>query len=459
MEHPMLKLSRARLSWPARLPALGRSLPLVALLVCAACSTSATLSAQPPRQLAGGPWEQVSLPTPPADIQSVTMSPANPATLLACAAHLVAPEGPGSAPPAPMTLWRTADAGAHWTRSPLALGSGIACYIAFAPDAPRRVVLQVTRGAQGTQPCASDAFYLSDDGGATWRQLPRHTSIAPADVSFGWCDLRVTQRHLFIVYSFAPSSQMPQISMMERSDDEGAHWVRADHGLGDGALFFTPAIGPGETLAMTVLHLAARPAPVPTQFWTSADAGRTWREMGILPEYPGTILLAAPPQPGGAWPTPAYPFYALEQEQIPSDLYRTRVLASGDGQRWTLLPPLPVAGVSNERRGILQALTALPDGRLAVWGPDPRTGLPAPDAIAEPMSAFWLWLWDPRAQQWQALPSPLLATASERCGLCWDRQTASASDGSTYVYVGYFLGGPDGQSPPGLFRVRLARTG
>ena len=110
------------------------------------------------------------------------------------------------------------------------------------------------------------------------------------------------------------------MSLLERSDDDGITWTRADRGLGTDALFFMPEIGPGNTLALTVVHPSTPAGPYAAELWTSPDAGQTWRLGSTLPEYPGPIMLAAPAQPGVAWPTLAQPFYALEEEQTPSDL-------------------------------------------------------------------------------------------------------------------------------------------
>jgi hypothetical protein len=358
------------------------------LLAAASCGPeqsppATTIVAQPPLPLASSSWEQIALPTPISDTQDVVVSPVDPTTLFSCSAHLPVSGSGGGVSPEPMTLWRSTDTGAHWTSTSLPLGSGTQCLISIAPDDPRRMVLQVGQSEQGAQPCMRSVFYISGDSGVTWHPLPPHTSPAPAHANAVWCELHVTARHVFLASSYTTASQAQQVSLLERSDDDGATWLRADRGLGDGALFFMPNVGPGDTLALTVLHLPAQPGPTATELWTSSDAGQTWRLGSTLPEHPGTLLLAAPPQPGTAWPMPTRPFYALQAEQIPSDLYRERVLQSGDGQQWSLLPPLPVLGVSDGRRGILQALAVLPDGRLAVWGADPQAGLPAPDAIRE----------------------------------------------------------------------------
>lgn len=251
--------------------------------------------------------------------------------------------------------------------------------------------------------------------------------------------------------------------MLERSDDDGASWVRADRGLGDNAFFFMPNIGPGDTLAVTVTHFPAQvsimPTPIATNLWTSSDAGDTWQQVSTLPQGAGTFLWTSQATAGSAWPTANHPFYALEHEQIPSDLYRERALMSRDGHTWTLLPPLPVSGATADRPGVLQALSALPDGRLAVWGPDPQGSVPASDANQSNqglVSAFWLWLWDPATQQWQVLPSPLKTTPiHEGCGLCWQAYTAVGESGVTYLYALRLDDAYPGGDLPGMFRVRL----
>lgn len=421
---------------------------LILALGCAACEAprpsaltpASSVSLHAPQRLPASEWEQVALPAAAADMRGFAAAPTDAALLFACSAQ-------------PMAYWRSTDAGAHWTRYPLTLGPQDQCAFSIAPDDPQRVTLQVQRSAQDGPFCAGDSFYLSNDGGVTWRKLPAHISIAPTDVSYGWCNLHVTRHHLYLAYSYEPLEQAPQVSLLERSDDDGATWVRADRGLGGETLFSMPAAGPGETLAMSVMHY---PETTGAGLWTSTDAGDTWRQTSTLPDGVGTFLWTLPPQ-GSAWPSANQPFYALEYEQLPSDLYRERVVMSADGHSWTLVPPLPIAGVSDLRAGILQALDVLPNGRLAVWGADPQAGLPPQDTTGRSqMSAFWLWLWDPVVQTWQAMLSPLEITASEGCGLCWVGQAAASRDGAAYLYVSRFWEGVTGGAPPGLFRIRLA---
>jgi hypothetical protein len=240
---------------------LTRRLHLVCLLLVAlvaGCGLSsgqirptATVVAQPPARLAGSMWERISLLLPSDQVQGFAVSPRDPSTLFACTATLPppAPDDPfAPAQPAtlqPFALWRSTDAGAHWSQFAPLDARGTTCALSIAPDDPRRVTFQVSPYfAPGEQLCGQDSFYLSTDGGASWRPLPHH-SIAPASVAYGWCDLHATAHHLFLAYSFSRASGAPQIGLLERSDDDGATWTRADRGLGENALYFMPQVGPG----------------------------------------------------------------------------------------------------------------------------------------------------------------------------------------------------------------------
>ncbi len=383
---------RARPVWLSARGAGYVAVLLIVALGCAACEAprpsalapSSRVSFHAPQRLPASAWEQVALPAAAADIRGFAAAPTDAALLFACSAQ-------------PMAFSRSTDAGAHWRRYPLTLGPQDQCSFSIAPDDPQRVTHQIQRSAQGGRFCAGDSFYLSGDSGVIWQKLLPHISIAPTNVDLGWCELHVTRRHLYVLYSYEPPEhsyeppeQAPQASILDRSDDDGTSWVRADRGLGDNALFFMPAIGPGDTLAMTMVEVQAQPGATGVGFWTSTNAGNTWRQTSTLPNGVGTFLFTAPPQ-GNDWPTANRPFYALENEQIPSSLNRERIVMSADGHTWKLLPPLPVARVSERRAGILQALGTLPDGRLAVWGADPQTGLPPEnDSLSAPVSKFWL---------------------------------------------------------------------
>ncbi|MGZ3714623.1 MAG: WD40/YVTN/BNR-like repeat-containing protein, partial [Ktedonobacterales bacterium] len=211
---------------------------LVVGLVCTACDTSSTpsmsrvttVSGRAPRPLAASAWEQIALPAPATDVQGLAVSPTDPATIFVCTAHLPTIDDAGGVAAQPMMLWRTTDSGAHWTRHTSMLSSGFGCDFAFAPDDAQRVGFQVGQMAQDAQPCAHDSFYLTTDGGARWQRLPPHASIAPINVS-GGCGLHVTRSHLYLTYSFTFAPQVAQVSLLERSDDNGRTWTRADRGL------------------------------------------------------------------------------------------------------------------------------------------------------------------------------------------------------------------------------------
>ena len=450
--------------WPSVAALLAMVLATLVILGSAGCDASTPASVfspssmvyrSAPHRLPSSPWEKIALPEDPSAITGLAISPTNPNVIFACTGR-------------PLSLWRSTDAGATWMKYAPTLATGFQCYFSFAPDDPQRMTLQAAMPGQDTQACVRDTFYLSHDGGTTWRQLPPHTSIAPGGTAVGSCDLQVTRHHLFLHYYYEVTTQSPQLSMLERSDDDGVTWTRADHGLGDDALYFMPEVGPGETLALTVVRMPAVIDPTAikgAELWTSPDAGETWRQVSTLPIGAGTFLWPSRQgtnsgEAGQAWPMPDHPFYALEAEQIPSILYRERALMSGDGQHWTLLPPLPVSGASAEHPGILQALAALPDGRLAVWGPDPHGSVPPRDGQVldthtEVMQAFWLWLWSPATQRWQAFSAPLPTPARESCGLCWGAAAGAAGDGAIYLYVERLGAESTAAEPPGVFRVKL----
>ena len=345
---------------------------------------ASSVSLHAPQRLPASMWEQVALPAA-SDMRGFAASPTDAALLFACSAQ-------------PMAYWRSTDAGAHWTRYPLTLGPQDQCSFSIAPDDPQRVTLQVQRSAQDGPFCAGDIFFLSDDGGVTWRKLAAACLDCAHKRRLRLVRTPCNTTPSLCAYSYEPSGQAPQVSLLERSDDDGASWVRADRGLGDNALFFMPAIGPGETLAMTVVHVQAQPGATGTGFWISTDAGDTWHQTSTSPDGVGTFLWTLPPR-GNMWPTMNQPFYALENEQLP---FISLSRACCDERRWAALDAAATAARrwrERLRAGILQALDVLPDGRLAVWGTNPKTGLPPESSSASTlMSSFWLWIWDPVAR-------------------------------------------------------------
>ncbi len=424
---------------------------LLALLLVACesrgATTATTVRGGTPATVGSGSWQHLSLPVPNADVIGFAPSPTDANTLYACTGHVVASRA------APMTLWRTTDAGAHWTNFGALAGLGVNCAISIAPDDAQRVLVQISSGVDKGVDCSTDSDYLSDDGGATWKHLPPYDLHMPDSTPFDWCFLEMTRDHLFLVFGSTESTIAT--SLLARSDDDGQTWRRIDGGLGNDALFFPPAIGPDDQLAMTVEHARPQAGQAANSLWMSSDAGATWSKTSDLPGYPGPFLLSSFSTGGGTWPSASHPLYALANEQIPSDLFRESVLASDDGVHWSLLPPLPVPGVTGDRRGILQVLAALPDGRLAAWGADPLAGVPSENGQAYPQTHFSLWLWAPDAGTWQSVSTPLNITADEGCGLCWQGAASTAPDGSLWLYASRFYTDPTGEPPAGLYRLRI----
>jgi hypothetical protein len=426
-------------------------LGLMATAGCAAPRASVhTVTAQAPQLLASSAgWSTISLPVSGNQLRSWMVMPADPATLFACSGE--AYDFRSGASEGPITLWRTRDTGYHWSQLALPANSGTSCALAVAPDNPQRIAFVVTDYNE-QRACDRLTIYLSEDAGDTWTHVA-HTSIAPAGTgASAQCLVLVSARYLYVWYSYGGGvGGGPEVALLERGEAHGA-WTRIDTQFGADALYIPWQLGDGDSLMASVLHLAAVHDPKianSPELWITHDAGHSWQDVGGLPEGVGSFVWAAPGRTVTG-PTPTAPWYALTNEQISSNLYRLQVVQSVDGRRWTALPPLPIAGASPERMGLLQALGVMPDGRLLAWGPDPSVGVPAPDvAQSQSTPSFWLWLWNPRTARWQTLAAPLNHPAGEGCGLCWDGQLSSGLDHATYLTVNAWEGNA------GPFRVRL----
>lgn len=387
-------------------------------------------------------WQSIHVPTANLEFLAYTVSPTDPETIYACTSD-------GSSPTQnPITLWRTRNAGQHWSALHLPTSPGTNCEIAIAPAQPQRIAVLITNPYENARPCDSDVLYLSNDGGNSWQHIP-YSSIAPQGAHTVFCQIIATSHYLYLCYSFGGGQSSPQVSLLERSGDNGANWTRIDTAFGSNALFLPPQVGPDDTLALIVRHFPTKAQDKPV-IWMTHDAGNSWLQIGTLPPSVGTYLLA-PPATNASWPTAATPFYALAAEQIPSNLYRVQAFESGNGRQWAAIPPLPVPGVRTAQPGLLQPLAVTKDGRLLAFGVNPKSGFSGSAINAPKASAFWLWIWNPSTSRWQVLSPPLNHTADESCGLCWYAQvsTASGADASSYLYVYYW------NDPASFFRVRL----
>jgi hypothetical protein len=249
-------------------------------------------------------------------------------------------------------------------------------------------------------------------------------------------------------YTFVGGKASPQQDLLQRTDDDSATWFRIDDDFGPDVFFGPPQVGSNDRLAVIVRHSRSN-YQTGSVLWMSHDAGSTWQRIGNVSSSVGTYLLTSY-QPGSSWPSVTDPFYALANEQIPSDLYRLQVFQSANGQHWSAIPPLPVPGAGVTSTGLLQALATTANGHFLAFGVNPRIGVPLATANEQrPITTFWLWMWDPRTLRWQVLSTPLNHTADESCGLCWSAFFSSGPDNTAYLYV-YHWGDSDH-----LFRVRL----
>lgn len=419
---------------------------IVISLFIAGCGSPSTppvvnQSMQTPQlELEPSTWQSIPLPRSDLELLGYAVSPVDPATIYACAIN------GSSSTQNPVALWRTHDTGQHWTLLHLPMSSGNGCQISLDPTQPQRIVVLVTNPYGNSRPCDNDSLYISDDSGNSWQHVP-YSSIAPEGAQTVFCQVTMSSHYLYLYYSFDDRVNAQQMSLLERTDDMGATWTRIDTSFGANVLFLPPQVGAEDSLAVIVRHSPPTVKDEPV-LWMSSNGGNSWEQTGTLPNQIGTFLLA-PPSSNASWLAAATPFYALANEQIPSNLYRLRVFESGNGLQWSPIPPLPVSGVNAAQPGLLQALAVTGDGRLFAFGVNPKSGLSGSASIQRKMPAFWLWIWNPHISHWQVLPTPLNYQADESCGLCWNSQVSSGSDHADYLYVYH------ADNPGSFFRVLL----
>lgn len=416
---------------------------LIGSLLLAGCGTNQVSPA--PARIVSSQW---TLIPPPAGLHmlSYAASPVDPALLYACTLDQ---SGTGL-----VYLWQTKDSGEHWSRLPLPQTSGSGCQISIDRAQPRVMTINVTGHNPEPRPCASETFYLSIDGGASWQHAP-YTASGPVNPTFSFCALQVAGSHLYLWSSYAPANSQTQVSHLERSDDAGAHWSRIDSALGGASLFYPPRLSQDDrTLSISVLPQKVQPGLSSySALWMSHDAGQTWRWMGPVP---GETALFISHQSGASGIAEA-PFYNMSADQLPEALYRERVYRSSNGRTWSALPPVPAPGTNAKQIGLLQALATTDDGRLLAFGVDPGIGIPARlnDSSSSLTSAFWLWIWNSSSTSWQMLAQPLKHPEQEGCGVCWSASISTGADGATYLYAAHLSDVNDANRGYDLFRVRV----
>ncbi|HEX7737582.1 MAG TPA: sialidase family protein [Ktedonobacteraceae bacterium] len=396
-------------------------------------------------RITSDPWQTITAPAGQR-ILAHAVSPVDPATLYICAGD--------SAGAGQVRLWRTRDGGTHWSRLnvPDMAGSGCQIHIDSAQGQFLTVVVSGPNG--GLTPCAGDTFLWSGNSGYNWQRIS-HPDFGKLSPEYSYCDLQVAAAHLYLWISYgSPSRKVPQVSMLERSDDAGTSWTEIDASLGHEILFVPPRIAlDGKTLAVSVLPVRQSGYAGTSVLWTSHDAGQTWQEQGPVPGR--TLVLAPRIQP--AHGSTLAPFYNLAGEQLPEAMAALRVYQSSHGRGWSELPPLPVPGTSERQHGLLQALAVTDDGRLLAFGVDPKAGLStlASGKNIQNTAPFWLWIWNPAITRWQVLSLPLTEPASAGCGLCWGASLSTGTDHKTYLTVASALEPNDPSSGFHLYRVRV----
>jgi hypothetical protein len=316
-----------------------------------------------------------------------------------------------------LTLWVTHDVGQTWSRVALPAVAGTLCEVDAAADGSPRLVMRAYNSALDQNPpgCAHTQFFLSDDNGATWRAIAPN-SLPPAVDPGEDCGMFATGRHLFLATRLILNDNSVQ-STLERSDDDGQTWQRADHGLPDDAAP-QPLDGTGETLIAfdTPYDAAGR-----LSLWMSPDAGANWRPEAVTwptpPRGSGRIEDVLTEAPLGVLPSTPQACHCVigvsypnSSQGSPSLLTVGEHLYLSQGRtqwtQWRPLPPLPVKGASAERSGVYRHLGLTSDGRLLVLGADPDAGVGGLPR---------LWAWNTHTGRWELAPTQLPCHDLQSC--------------------------------------------
>jgi hypothetical protein len=385
--------------------------------------TPAPTQTRTPGRLTAGQLEQIPTPTAPvAATSNLTPSPHDPDTAYMCI-------GPAQTDPATsvsageISLWVSHNAGQTWRHIALPGAIGAYCFVEAARDGSSRVVMSVGNAAldQNAQPCAHDQYFVSEDAGVTWRAI-QHTTLAPATGFNGNCYLWATARHLFMSTFIGGNSDQSgssrEQSFLERSDDGGSTWQRADRDLGgatSGSWYAQLLDATGETL-FTFSTDYSGPVMTHSDLWISHDAGASWRRVGSaqLPAptkggQPISNIFSEAGVAGGSQACHCVFGVSYPDGSAP-DIIGEHLYLSRDLTHWTLLPPIPVKGTNALRSGVYETVGMTADGRLLALGADPQEGVPAlPDhngQVSGPPPALWAWNTHTGRWEWAATPLP-----------------------------------------------------
>lgn len=408
-----------------------------------------TVTGKAPARVGTSDWEQIALPNlPGTSVRSMTPSPSDPSTIFACTGAAI-PQPLGDAPSGPLVIWRTHDAGQHWSSLPLPALHGTWCELQLAADGSSRVTLVAQ------SPLHYDV-YISDNEGNSWMQVMVPTVVptpendvtirvwATAHHLYYWYEYVSSVRYLTTVTSSGSSTTIDRAyaTVFGRSDDDGRTWEHADGGLPSSPLDGIFAYQTHDENHLLTRFIRPMGQAVRAKLWETLDAGRSWHEAMTIGEFAGLLVV---PAGGNAAVTGDLPDFATLDEQLPSDLYRLKVLARQADGPWQLLPPLPLASAQPDRTGLLQVYQETNDGRLLTFGVDLGVGVPAEgdQSAWNGTQSQWLWIWDPRVGRWLPWPSPLPFAYGWTGGNCLWHATTWISSGSTpgtYLWVRDFYG-------------------
>lgn len=339
----------------------------------------------------------------------------------------VAPSDPNTvyqATLSPVTLRRTADAGAHWTTlhlpgdtshvedfqvfvSPLdathvfvtltsslppqsqpsacptltGLQQGqpaaLASTGATSGASPDRG-MRASRPRSGTIPCSIQ--YFSADGGDSWQQLtlPVRGVLVNPSPALAAPSLRLLQaqgNHLFAAEGCGPFCEGPSLDIVT-SADGGAHWTLADRAIrsaGSDVCDFGVSPSGGDIFAITATQGCSDMTAVPSYLWHSTDGGGHWTRVGRLPAD-AWLGLAVVPQPQGQGQTQPLLYIHLPQVTVQghgtsmSDGPTSLKVSADGGKTWKAAPP---TGITTTTRPYSGPLCVLGDGTVVEDYGDP----------------------------------------------------------------------------------------
>jgi hypothetical protein len=403
---------------------LGRLAPIAAVLLIALLAGTVFLPPQltrlltsAPQAFSTGPFERVPLPVVPgADTTGLVPSPREPATAFVCAAP---PQpDPTSAPVSgAISLWITHNAGQTWSRAPLPEVSGVYCGVDPAWDGSHRVVMSISSDVlyQNAPACAHSRVFLSEDDGATWRSISV-TSLAPPVSQVLGCFAKVTARHLYLGILVITNGNQRRL-ILERSDDDGQTWQRADQGLA--ALTPIRLAQPLDATGEALVTLLPTTSGGITQgdYWVTYDAGAHWQRVPSDPS-PDAPFISGYSELPLTEPALADASRACHCVFVVNsyNVFNQRPYATRDLVHLTPLPPLPVKGASAQFSGVYATVGMTGDGRLLALGPAPDDDLSAllrglQHAKAPPA----LWMWDTHTGRWSVARTQLPCPSPQDC--------------------------------------------